>query len=54
MLQIRPLSDFRDKSSEIESIESELDEADFQAASTETRLTHEEVFSKVRSSIKAD
>lgn len=34
-------------------IEKKLDEADSQAASTEARLTHEEVFSGIRSKIKA-
>lgn len=33
-------------------IESKLDEADLQAASTDERLTHEEVFSSIRSKIK--
>lgn len=34
-------------------IEKKLDGADSQAASSETRLTHEEVFSGIRSKIKA-
>ncbi len=33
-------------------IESKLDEADLQATSTDERLTHEEVFSNIRSKIK--
>ena len=33
-------------------IESQLNEADTQAASTNTRLSHEEVFSHIRSQIK--
>ena len=89
MLQIRPVSDLRNKFSEIESfvssnrspvfltkngygsmvvmsldlyetlannidnIESRLDEADIQAASTDVRLSHEEVFANIRSRIKA-
>jgi len=90
MLQIRPVSDLRNKFSEIESfvssnrspvfltkngygamvvmsldlyetlannidtIESRLDEADIQAASTDVRLSHEEVFASIRSRIKAN
>ncbi len=90
MLQIRPVSDLRNKFSEIESfvsssrspvfltkngygsmvvmsldlyetlannidnIESRLDEADIQAASTDVRLSHEEVFANIRSRIKAN
>ena len=86
MLQIRPVSDLRNKFAEIENIVSKsrtpvfltkngygsmvvmsldlyesltnnieirLDEADFQAASTDKRLTHDEVFSDIRSKIKA-
>ncbi len=85
MVQIRPVSDLRNKFSEIEkivtssrspvfltkngygsmvvmsldlyeslteNIENQLDEADFQAASTNVRLTHDEVFSNIRSRIK--
>lgn len=85
MLQIRPVSDLRNKFSEIENIvisnrspvfltkngygsmvlmsldmyesltdniENRLDEADFQAASGKARLSHEEVFSDIRSRIK--
>ena len=33
-------------------IESQLNEADIQAASTNARLSHEEVFSHIRSQIK--
>ena len=83
MIQIRPVSDLRNKFSEIESIVSEgqpvyltkngygsmvimslayydqltnyieekLDEADRQAVSTDTRLSHDEVFSNVRSKL---
>ena len=36
-----------------DSIEAKLDEADIQAASTETRLSHDEVFSKARSLVKS-
>ena len=87
MLQIRPVSDLRNKFAEIENIvstnrtpvfltkngygsmvvmsldlyeslteniENRLDEADFQAASTNKRLSHDEVFSKIRSKIKVD
>ncbi len=86
MLQIRPVSDLRNKFAEIEkivstnrnpvfltkngygsmvvmsldlyesltdNIEARLDEADFQAESSEKRLSHEEVFSNLRSKIKA-
>ena len=85
MMHIRPVSDLRNKFSEIENIvsanrspvfltkngygsmvvmsldlyeslthtiESQLNEADTQAASTNTRLSHEEVFSHIRSQIK--
>ena len=85
MMQIRPVSDLRNKFSEIENIvisnkspvfltkngygsmvlmsldmyesltdnvENRLDEADFQAASTTVRLSHEDVFSDIRSRIK--
>lgn len=85
MLQIRPVSDLRNKFAEIENIvstsrnpvfltkngygtmvvmsldtyesltdniEKKLDEADYQAANTETRLSHDEVFSNIRSKIK--
>lgn len=84
-MQIRPVSDLRNKFSEIENIvsanrspvfltkngygsmvvmsldlyeslthtiESQLNEADTQAASTNARLSHEEVFSHIRSQIK--
>lgn len=86
MLQIRPVSDLRNKFAEIEeivstnrspvfltkngygamvvmsldlydsltdSIETKLDEADIQAASTKSRLSHDEVFSKARSLVKS-
>ena len=86
MLQIRPVSDLRNKFSDIESlvteknspvfltkngygsmvlmslsmyenltenIEAKLDEADIQAKNDTRRLSHEEVFSAVRSRIKA-
>lgn len=85
MMQIRPVSDLRNKFSEIENIvsanrspvfltkngygsmvvmsldlyeslthtiESQLNEADTQAASTNARFSHEEVFSHIRSQIK--
>ena len=85
MMHISPLSDMRNKFSEIENIvsanrspvfltkngygsmvvmsldfyeslthtiESQLNEADIQAASTNARLSHEEVFSQIRSQIK--
>jgi len=80
MIQIRPVSDLRNKFTEIEStvkegqpvyltkngygtmvvmslesysrltddVEYKLDEADRQAEETSVRLTHEEVFSKIR------
>lgn len=84
MIQIRPVSDLRNKFTEIESlvakknspvfltkngygamvvmsletyesltedIEAKLDEADSQASSTSTRLTHEEIFSDLRSKL---
>ena len=35
-----------------DNIEKKLDEADYQAANTETRLSHDEVFSKLRSKLK--
>lgn len=86
MLQIRPVSDLRNKFAEIESIvasnrapvfltkngygsmvvmsldlyesitgsvENRLDEADLQASSTDRRLSHDEVFSNLRSKIKS-
>ena len=85
MIQIRPVSDLRNKFTEIENlvatknspvfltkngygsmvvmsletyesltenIETKLDEADSQASSNSTRLTHEEVFSDLRSSLR--
>lgn len=85
MMHIRPVSDLRNKFSEIENIvsanrspvfltkngygsmvvmsldlyeslthtiESHLNEADTQAASTHARLSHEEVFSHIHSQIK--
>ena len=83
MIQIRPVSDLRNKFPEIEtivnsgspvyltkngygamvvlsleeyakltdSVEMKLDEADRQAAATEERLSHETVFSHVRSAV---
>ncbi len=84
MIQIRPVSDLRNKFTEIESlvakknspvfltkngygsmvvmsletyesltedIEAKLDEADSQASSNSTRLTHEEIFSDLRSKL---
>ncbi len=83
MIQIRPVSDLRNKFPEIESvvnsgqpvyltkngygtmvvmsleqysrltenIEEKLDEADKQAAATDKRLSHEEVFGEIRSKI---
>lgn len=77
MIQIRPVSDLRNKFPEIEtivnsgkpvyltkngygamvvlsltdSIEMKLDEADRQATMTEERLSHETVFSNVRSAV---
>ena len=86
MVQIRPVSDLRNKYAEIESlvtksrkpvfltkngygsmvvmslqmyesltddIELRLDEADSQARNTSERLSHEDIFSAVRSRIKA-
>lgn len=85
MLQIRPVSDLRNKFAEIENIvstnrnpvfltkngygsmvvmsldlyesltdniEARLDEADSQAAASDKRLSHKEVFSNLRSKIK--
>ena len=84
MIQIRPVSDLRNKFSDIENevetgnpvfltkngygtmvvmsiksysnlidpTEMALDEADYQAEHTEKRLSHEEVFSKIRGSQK--
>lgn len=37
--------------SEIEETELKLDEADIQAESTETRLSHKEVFSSIRNKV---
>ena len=87
MLQIRPVSDLRNKFAEIESIvsknrtpvfltkngygsmvvmsldlyesltdniEAKLDEADSQAASNDIRLSHEQVFSNIRSKLKVN
>ena len=86
MIQIRPISDLRNKFSEIEtivnngnpvyltkngygamvvlsleeyanltdSIELRLDEADRQAGMTEERLSHETVFSNVRSAVHGE
>ena len=83
MIQIRPVSDLRNKYPEIENIvkegkpvyltknghgamvvmgldqyaaltenmENKLDEADYMAQNTQKRLSHEEVFGKVRNSI---
>ena len=62
MPQIRPVSDLKNKISDIETlvterqepvflpnnIESKLDEADLQAKNDPTRYTHEEVFSSIR------
>ena len=62
MPQIRPVSDLKNKISDIEilvterqeqvfltnNIESKLDEADLQAKNDPTRYTHEEVFSSIR------
>ena len=67
MPQIRPVSDLKNKISDIEilvterqeqvfltnNIESKLDEADLQAKNDPTRYTHEEVFSSIRNQIKA-
>lgn len=36
----------------IDNIESKLDEADYEARTTERRLTHDEVFSEVRKVIE--
>ncbi len=36
----------------INNIEAKLDEADFQAKNTDVRLSHDEVFSKIRENIK--
>ncbi|MBP0962246.1 MAG: type II toxin-antitoxin system Phd/YefM family antitoxin [Oscillospiraceae bacterium] len=83
MIDIRPVSDLRNKYTEIEAVvnegkpvyltkngygtmvvmsietysdlidnvESKLDEADYEARTTERRLTHNEVFSEVRKAI---
>ncbi|WP_044974731.1 type II toxin-antitoxin system Phd/YefM family antitoxin [Ruminococcus sp. HUN007] len=83
MIDIRPVSDLRNKYTEIEAvvnegkpvyltkngygtmvvmsietysdlidnIESKLDESDYEARTTERRLTHDEVFSEVRKAI---
>ena len=64
MIQIRPVSDLRNKFPEIETlvnsgnpvyltknIEMKLDEADRQAAGTDERLSHESVFKNARSAI---
>lgn len=48
MIQIRPVSDLRNKFSEIEV---KLDESDRQAALTHERLSHQTVFDNVRSAI---
>lgn len=48
MIQIRPVSDLRNKFPEIET---KLDEADRQAAMTDERLSHKTVFGNVRSTI---
>ena len=85
MIQIRPVSDLRNKFTEIEStlkegqpvyltkngygsmvvmsietysrlmenVDDLLDEADRQAEATSERMTHEEVFSKIRSKLNA-
>lgn len=42
-----------EKWNETKKIEEKLDEGDLQATSTNERLTHEEVFSNIRSKIKA-
>lgn len=49
MIQIRPVSDLRNKFPEIENIEMKLDAADQQAAMTDERLSHETVFNNARS-----
>ena len=49
MIQIRPVSDLRNKFPEI--IEMKLDEADRQAAVSEERLTHETVFRNARGAL---
>ena len=86
MINIRPVSDLRNKFPEIESIvnngepvyltkngygsmvvlrleeyaqlteniEMKLDEADYQASTTNERLSHDEVFNSVRASINAN
>lgn len=51
MIQIRPISDLRNKFTEIENIETKLDEADSQSAESSNRLTHEEVFSELRAKL---
>lgn len=46
MIQIRPISDLRNKFTEI--VETALDEADQAATEENSRYTHEEVFSRIR------
>lgn len=50
MLNIRPVSDIRNKSDEIEIA---LDEADLEAKSCTKELTREEVFSKIMKKINS-
>ena len=49
MIQIRPISDLRNKFADIEEI---LDVADFDAKNNPTRYTHEDVFDSIRENIK--
>lgn len=48
MLNIRPVSDIRNKFNEIEIA---LDEADFEATNNIKRLTRKDVFTRIRSKI---
>lgn len=51
MLNIRPVSDIRNKFNEIEIA---LDEADFEATNNIKRLTRKDVFTKIKSKINAN
>ena len=49
MINIRPVSDLRNKFADIENA---LDAADFDAKNNPTRYTHEEIFDSLRNNIK--
>ena len=56
MIAIRPISDLRNKFTDIErtvNTEQALDEADAYAETNIERMTHEEVFGKLRRYVKA-